>query len=430
MDILNILNTLSYMIAGYLFFVIVHTRESLKYRLLAPLPVLLLLLGSKLTIPSYFNVIDTADIVYIVLMYGLFKQSHDTDYEVFSVLVIEDIFSSLIFIILHHGYGIFFEQPLGYPFLAFQFIVLCMTTWFGAHFVKHTVLESTLYQELRSVLPYTLSSLLGIILLKTYFIDRMDYFTYATRVMFSLLFLLLVLLLITGIILYLRQLFKVKYQHELNQQRLSDLEVYAQHLEEGKQKLRKFKHDYNNFLIVAQGLLATQQYLQLEHYFEELSHYSMEECLQEDYLDHLHRIQHIFLKQILLEKLLQCSRQQIVCHFECCQDITELDIGNMDLIRIVGILFDNAIEATRETNNPSIDVMLYQEAHTFEMDIINTCNNTHLTLATIMNYGVSSKEGHSGIGLNTIEDIKAKYDNVITCYRKEHNTFGATLIIN
>ena len=52
-----------------------------------------------------------------------------------------------------------------------------------------------------------------------------------------------------------------------------------------------------------------------------------------------------YLKNILLNKIAQAKDKGINVYFECHYPINKLNIQPYDLVRIIEIMFDNAIEA-------------------------------------------------------------------------------------
>lgn len=67
----------------------------------------------------------------------------------------------------------------------------------------------------------------------------------------------------------------------------------------------------------------------------------------------------------------------------------------MDIVRIIGITFDNAIEATEQLKNSKIEAMFYQDNGNFEFVIRNSMAKD-INKSEISNVGYTTKENHSG----------------------------------
>ncbi len=94
-------------------------------------------------------------------------------------------------------------------------------------------------------------------------------------------------------------------------------------------------------------------------------------------------------------------------------DIQDFNIENVevsDLIEIIGILFDNAVEAVECQENKKIEVKLLNEHGIFIFSVANASNRkTNSEIEKYFEYGYSTKgEGH-GIGLCRVNALLKKY---------------------
>ena len=95
-----------------------------------------------------------------------------------------------------------------------------------------------------------------------------------------------------------------------------------------------------------------------------------------------------------------------------------------DLVRIVGVAYDNAIEAVRnlDKNHRKINVMVYRTKGQTEITITNPMQTSE-NLIHLKKEGVTTKKGHFGLGLANIEEISANYSNVLVNYREVKGWF-------
>lgn len=88
-------------------------------------------------------------------------------------------------------------------------------------------------------------------------------------------------------------------------------------------------------------------------------------------------------------------------------------MNGIDLVRIVGILLDNAIEACQECENPCIIFCIVRMNEDVTFIIKNTYVKHEIDYSKLGNIGISSKGERRGAGLYNIKTITNSYDNVI-----------------
>lgn len=87
------------------------------------------------------------------------------------------------------------------------------------------------------------------------------------------------------------------------------------------------------------------------------------------------------LKSIIISKLTEMYNLEISYNFECDEVINKIPphINEIDLVRIIGITCDNAIEESRELirkgEDAQIEIMIYSTEETLEYEIQNKKRN-------------------------------------------------------
>nr|WP_250318422.1 GHKL domain-containing protein [Streptococcus lutetiensis] len=81
-------------------------------------------------------------------------------------------------------------------------------------------------------------------------------------------------------------------------------------------------------------------------------------------------------------------------------------------IRILSILFDNAIEAALESENPKIAVANFYQDGDFVFIIENSTREKSVDLSNIFQRGYSTKGENRGLGLATLVDFQDDYENL------------------
>ena len=85
-----------------------------------------------------------------------------------------------------------------------------------------------------------------------------------------------------------------------------------------------------------------------------------------------------------------------------------------EFTRILGILLDNAIDASKECTEKIINISFrkYNSKHCQIISVENTYTDKNVNIDKIFEKGISSKENHSGLGLWEIRQILKKHNNI------------------
>ncbi|GFZ26390.1 sensor histidine kinase [Lactobacillus corticis] len=218
-------------------------------------------------------------------------------------------------------------------------------------------------------------------------------------------------------------------QAKLNQQeqahlkaQMKDLEDYANYLEQNEDDLRRFKHDYLN-LLESLNLQDQTAVAKLTEYTAK--HFDQQTLSRYQDLNHVHIKP---LKNLLLTKFASMHENGLDYSFECDRIVDQLgQIEVLDLVRVLGIALDNAIEASRETPNPQIKIMLYQDQGNLEFEVRNkTLANSTIGISEL---GATTKDGHSGIGLANVKQLVEKYPQLSVDYNLANGWFDFYLVI-
>lgn len=94
-------------------------------------------------------------------------------------------------------------------------------------------------------------------------------------------------------------------------------------------------------------------------------------------------------------------------------DLSTLNMKIYEFARILGILLDNAIEASEECNEKIINITFRNDIRNNRqiISIENTYQNKEIDTEKIFEKGVSEKENHTGLGLWEVRKIIKKNNN-------------------
>lgn len=119
----------------------------------------------------------------------------------------------------------------------------------------------------------------------------------------------------------------------------------------------------------------------------------------------------------LYSKFTAASVQGIHVEYKI-EDVNVEDIEINDLIEIIGILFDNAVEALEEQGDKEVEVNLLKEGNKFVISVANISEwKTNSEIEKFFEYGYSTKGKGHGIGLFRINTLLKKYK---TCIQVEN----------
>ena len=221
-------------------------------------------------------------------------------------------------------------------------------------------------------------------------------------------------------------------QDKLSLQQIKDLKTYTQQLESSQRSLRKFKHDYQNMLL---SLKLSAKKSHDKELIDKLAEYSSK-TLEDKVLWQFNDVDNVkdeLLKSLFISKLNRIFQNNIQYSFECRIVIENLSnkYNSFDIVRILGIVYDNAIEESLEFGDEAkIDTMIYQENGELEIEIRNRYRDTDLTIQDIKKSGFTTKKNHDGLGLANIEELSQSYNDIFINYQIKDGWFTFLMVMS
>ncbi|WP_236253600.1 GHKL domain-containing protein [Lactobacillus ultunensis] len=225
---------------------------------------------------------------------------------------------------------------------------------------------------------------------------------------------------------------------KLNQQQQRQLEEYANYLEKSEDDLRSFRHDYRNIL---NSLKVSAQEGNVQEVIQKLDKYT-ETNLNSKALLKYKDVNHIHIKSIksiIISKLTEMYNLNIPYNFECRSSIHQLPdhVDELDLVRIIGITFDNVIEESktmmakkRDIRDAEVQIMVYSDGPgEFEYEIRNKIQDRNISTKQIQERGFTTKKDHKGLGLANIKEIENKYPDMSISYTVQDGWFDFYMVI-
>ena len=222
-----------------------------------------------------------------------------------------------------------------------------------------------------------------------------------------------------------------KVDMEMRQDSYNRLQEYTNQIENMYSSLRSFKHDYSNIMLSMSGYIEANDMEGLRDYFDkEILPLSKNITKNTAHINQLINIKTTELKSIISSKLLYAIELNINVGIEVTDEVTSIPMDTLDLCRVIGIFLDNAIEATLETDHPTIRFALINLDTEYIFIISNTFLEKGIPYATLSKPNVSTKGANRGIGLYNAHEIIAKYNHVFLDTEIKNKSFVQRLQIS
>ena len=198
-----------------------------------------------------------------------------------------------------------------------------------------------------------------------------------------------------------------KYMNALiKKAELKQIQEYSERLEQANMSLRKARHDYKNSLLGLNGYLLENDVDGAKKYLAKIIGESDQaQNASRTMTLELSNLKIKELKYLVIEKLQKAQDEHIKVKAEVNQEITKLPGSIVTLIKAVGILLDNAVEACDGQTNPWLNFLLTKYGkNVYSLAIQNSISHK-LDVQQILRAGFSSKDHHSGLGLANLNEM-------------------------
>ncbi|WP_398573839.1 quorum-sensing sensor histidine kinase AgrC [Staphylococcus kloosii] len=215
-------------------------------------------------------------------------------------------------------------------------------------------------------------------------------------------------------------------QYKRNMKEIENYYKYTLQIEQINNEMRKFRHDYVNILSTMSDYIRENDMDGLRHYFTS-EILPMQDSMQMNAVK-INGIENLKIREIkglVTTKILQAQEMNIRISVEVNEQITKIDMPTIDLSRIIGIIIDNAIEASENIDeDPLIRVAFLKNSDvSVTFIVMNKCEDDIPRVHTLFQENFTTKKGNSGLGLSTLKEITESKSNVLLDTTIENNYF-------
>ncbi|WP_234702469.1 sensor histidine kinase [Streptococcus equinus] len=194
---------------------------------------------------------------------------------------------------------------------------------------------------------------------------------------------------------------------------LAALENYSKHVESLYQEVRSFRHDYANVLMSLKAGIDQGDLDNIKKIYEEITADSAKLVKNNKFdLTRLANISDSAVKSLMSAKFLKAENRGIEISLEVAELMKNPKIPLISYIRILSILFDNAVEEALESDESKIAVANFYQDGDFVFIIENSTREKSVDLSKIFQRGYSTKGDNRGLGLATLVDFQDDYENL------------------
>lgn len=234
--------------------------------------------------------------------------------------------------------------------------------------------------------------------------------TFKLVILIYILFILAIVILV--IVISYTVLREMRYKRQM--QEIENYYKYTLRIEKINNDMRKFRHDYVNILLSMSEFIRDDDMDGLKKYFDD-NIVPLKDTMQTNSfkINGIERLHIRELKGLLTTKIIQAQENNIRVSIEVPDEINHISMNMIDLSRIMGIILDNAIEASKEIEDPLIQIGFMKNNDTIVIIVMNKCAKDIPKVHELFKENFSTKGNNRGLGLSTLKEIVENTDNVL-----------------
>lgn len=222
--------------------------------------------------------------------------------------------------------------------------------------------------------------------------------------------------------------YKVQIEREiaLKQKKFEQehLQTYTDEIVGLYNEIRGFRHDYAGMLVSMQMAIDSGNLQEIDRVYNEVLVEVNQKLRSEKYTYFdLNNIEDSALRSLIAQSIVYARNNDVEFTLEVKDTITRLSIDLLDIVRIMSVLLNNAVEGAAESYLKQMEVAVIRMDLETVIVIQNSCKITMSPSEDLFELGFSTKGRNRGIGLNNVKEILDKYENIILETEIEESTF-------
>ena len=395
---------------GFLLFIIAKIVSNIKYKTRDYLIVLAIIIPSALL--YYF--FGSISILYLLISCGIFFYYKIKFYSIITVLgsaILMFLSNFIVFFLI-----IFIEYTLDNQYLIlmiyltlFSLISIILAYTFKIVFKKFK--QSYLSINKTYLIIITIVLVSSFIILLIY--SQTPRINNASLKIYGLIFIGIIIFFITLIIIISRYTLR-ELRYRRNMEEIETYYEYTLQIESINNEMRKFRHDYVNILTTMSEYIRENDMDGLKTYFND-NIVPMKDNLQMNSIkiNGTDNLKVRAIKGLVTTKILQAQEKNIPISIEVPELIDHIEMNTVDLSRIIGIIIDNAIEASEELEDALIRIAFINVETSVMFIVMNKCKEDMPKIHELFQDSFSTKGDNRGLGLTTLKDITDTTENVL-----------------
>lgn len=378
-----------------------------------------------------YNVYASQALVLVVLIIIIFFYSKVRWYSI--VIVLMSTLLSYLTNFITVAISLYTENIIHniYFYNIFRFSIFIILSLILAHLFKHLLIRlrySYLYLSKRYYI--IISFVLAIAFIYFYIISQTNLQESNSLNFYAIIFVsITVLLSLVILLLSAFALREMKYKRKL--QEIEAYYEYTLRIESINNEMRKFRHDYVNILTTLSDYIREDDMPGLRKYFDEHI-VPMKDKLKTRSIkmNGIEKLKVREIKGLITTKIIQAQEKRIPISIEVPDEIDRIDMNTVELSRIIGIIVDNAIEASENLEEPLINIAFIDNDESVTFIVMNKCSDDIPKIHELFEQGFSTKGDNRGLGLSTLKELTDSNENVLLDTVIENGYFVQKVEIN
>ena len=202
------------------------------------------------------------------------------------------------------------------------------------------------------------------------------------------------------------------------------LQTYTDEIVGLYNEIRGFRHDYAGMLVSMQMAIDSKDLQEIDRIYNQVLVKANQKLRSDKYTYYdLNNIEDSALRSLIAQSIVYARNKDVEFTLEVKDIITRLSIDLLDLVRIMSVLLNNAVEGAAESYLKQMEVAVIKMDLETVIVIQNSCKYTMTPSEDLFELGFSTKGRNRGIGLNNVKDILDKYENIILETEMEDSKF-------